>query len=275
MYLIDYRAELAQIAPAALDPSWDTVVDPELYAFVEAYAQAQQLRSTALSLALMRWTMAQGAENPDSRFRNPAAHIGYFRHALAVCRMLIDLHIPLNQDEEDILLAAAICHVLPESIRTPDLSAVLTDSFRLNPEVAKVVDCIFWEDNENSTQQRSYYERIQQNRLALLIKLADRGNLVEQLSGVSGWRARRYIQETRTYFFPMCIYAKEWYPELIAPVSVMMEKIRCIIEAAEILLSRYEARENALVQEILELQEENATIRGIIHAVKKNSGNKN
>lgn len=266
---IDYRAELAQIAPQALDAALIPFGDPELYAFVETHAQTQQLRSTALALALMRWTMSGAAENPDSRFQNPAAHMGYFRHALSVCRMLIDLHIPLNHEEEDILLAASICHILPECIRTPDLAAVLTDSFRLSPEVAGVVTCIFWEDNENSAQQRSYYERVQKNRLALLIKLTDRGNLVEQLYSISGWRARKYIHETRSFFFPMCIYAKEWYPDLIAPVSVMMEKIRCITEAAEILLSRYELREEALIQEILELQEENATIRGILRRAQK------
>ena len=62
----------------------------------------------------------------------------------------------------------------------------------------------------------------------------------------------------------MCIYGKEHYHELLAPVSVLMEKIRTLIEVAEVLLRKYEVREAELNRDILSLQEENATLRGMI-----------
>lgn len=240
--------------------------DAALYAYEANYAAQRELKNTAIALPLVRYLTAHAAESEASRFHVAAAHAAYFRHAMMVTQMLIDLHIPLPPEEEDWLLSAAICHILPENIEMPHLEEDLLH-WQLAPETAQIVRTVFWEDNSSGSKQRSYYDRIQTNKLALMLKLADRSNLVEQLYGISGWTARSHIQETKAFFFPMCVYAKEWYPELIAPISVMMEKMRCLMEVAEILLSRYEAREASLSHEILELQEENATLRGFIHAL--------
>lgn len=242
-------------------------VSGELYRYAEAYAMEKQLRNTAVALPVIRSRMVHAAEETASRFRNQNSHLAYYQHALSVCRMLIDLQMPIPAWEEDILLASTICHILPENIQLTDLSQELTVRYCLDPAVAETVGLIFWGDNEANSKQEQYYERVQQNKLALLMKLADRGNLVEQLYGISSWSARSYIHETRTYFLPMCIYAKEHYPALIGPVGVMMEKMRTLSDAAEILLSRYEVREAELTQQILTLREENATLKSLIGAL--------
>ena len=99
---------------------------------------------------------------------------------------------------------------------------------------------------------------------ALLIRLTERGVLVESLYEWPATDAHRYIQETREHFFSMCIYAKEYYREFLGPVSILMEKTRNLIAANEALLKRYEEAENALGSEILSLQEENAAIRAMM-----------
>lgn len=236
----------------------------ENYRYIRSYAESRNLGCTAAALPAVQNIMANAADLPQSRFHSAHVHIGYFQHALAVCRMLIDLRLPLERREEDILLSAAICHVLPETICYNDLEGEIGAVVLLHPEIYSIVRLLFREDNLSDAQQKLFFESVRRNKLALLIKLADRGNLVQQLYGVSSWSARQYIYETKTYFFPMCIYAKEHYPELLAPVSVLMEKMRCLIQVGEILLSRYEATETALSQEILHLQEENATLKGII-----------
>lgn len=240
--------------------------------FLMQYAEEKELHNTAAALPLLRWLMQNAADHPDSRFRSAYMHIGYFRHSLSVCRILIDLHCPLSSQDEDILLASALCHILPENIHFDDLKAVMVDQFGLSPQVFETVQTLFWKDNDSGAEQLEYYNRIQERKLALLIKLADRGNLAEQLHGMAGWSAHKYIQETKVFFFPMCIYAKEHYPELLAPISVLMEKMRCLIEVSEILLSRYEAREAELTQDILALKEENATIRRMIRTLKSRKG---
>lgn len=238
-----------------------------IYESIAAYAAEKGLVYTAAALPLVYDLLGRAADHPSSRFCSAAKHIAYRAHAMAVCHMLIDLHVPVSAEEEDILLASALCHVLPENIRMENLEEELSLKEHLHPDVCRTVRLIFWDDNNSGAGQEAFYDRIRDNKLALMIKLADRGNLVEQLYGISGWTARSYIHETRSFFFPMCIYAKEHYPDLLAPVSVLMEKMRSLTEVAEILLSRYERREADLSQEILELQEENATLRSLIQSL--------
>lgn len=258
------REHLQMISPTIL--SDNTFSETETY--ILDYAQEKQLYNTAVALPLVRFLAAHAAQHPDSRFRNADMHMAYYHHSLSVCRILVDLHIPVEPEKEDTVLASAICHILPESIHFDNLEATLCETYRLSHKVYDTVQLLFWKDNNSGADELNYYQQLQKNPAALLVKLADRGNLVEQLHSISGWSARKYLHETKTFFFPMCIYAKEQYPSLLAPVSILMEKMRCLTEAIEILLSRYELLEAELTQEILALQEENATIRRMIHQLK-------
>lgn len=243
----------------------------ELYAFIERYAKEKNLLYTAVALSLVQSVLSIAAETMADKHNAPERYQVYFQHSLSICRMLIDLHIPLKKEEEDIILAAAICHVLPENrteVNFENLDEKLTGKYHLDPAITEIIKLITREDGMTEEEQKLFYERIKRNKLALLVRLADRGNLVERLHGLSSWSAREYISETRKYFFPLCIYAKEYYPELTGPVSIMMEKMRCHIEASEILLNRYETREMELTKEILALKEENARIRSTIRKMR-------
>lgn len=235
-----------------------------LYKFVERYALEKKLLNTSIALPLVRAMMSrEGAERSDE-FKDASEYAADFRHCLSVARMLINLHIPLTQEEEDILLASAICHILPENIPYKSSDNRLTREYYLNAEIHKIIVLLHHKNKLSEADERKYYSRIQNHKLALLIALADRGNLMGQLHGISSWSARRYIYETRNCFFPMCVYAKEHYSDLFAPITVLTEKMKSLIEIAEILLSRYESRETELVHEILSLKEENARLKGLI-----------
>lgn len=254
------RLRAGGIDPDAPIPQWS-----ELYESIESRANRKQLRSTALALPLVRWILYHAVQNPNGRFSEETSYRGYYTHALAVCHMLIDLHVPISREEEDVLLAAALCHILPETIHSVDLHGELVEKFTLEEAVYQTV-AILYRDDDNTPQggEKRFFDRIAANKLALLIKLADRGNLVEQLYGISGWTARSYIHETRSFFFPLCIYAKDRYPDLLAPVSVLLEKMRSLTDLSEILLSRYEAREQELSMEILALEEENRALKRML-----------
>lgn len=235
----------------------EAAVCSDLYRYVEQYAVENRLRNTAISLPLVRRLAFCTNMVTESPFENAAAKL---RHCLSMCRILIDLDIPLSWQETDILLSAALCHILPAGSR---LHGEETKTL-LEPEVFHILALIRRNESISEAKQLVYIRNVQENRLALLLRLADRGNIVEQMHSFSGWRTRRYIYETRNVYLPMCIYGKEHYPELIAPISILMEKIRSLTEVAEILLLRYETRETELMQQILELQEENARIRSAI-----------
>lgn len=237
-----------------------------LYELIANYAAENQLINTEIALPLIREAMQNAAAHPHSLFRSDYVHMGYFQHSLSVCHILMELKPELTTQEEDVLLAAAICHVLPENIRFLDIEEALG---ALAPQVREIVRLIYREGDGVEGQEQAFYDAIQKNKLATLIKLADRGNLVEQLHSMTGSRSRRYMYETRTFFLPMCLYAKEHYPELIPPVSILMEKMRCLLEVSEILLGRYEAMEAQLTGEILALREDNSALRRAIRTLEE------
>ncbi|MCF0132226.1 MAG: hypothetical protein HUJ72_00015 [Blautia sp.] len=236
----------------------------DLYAFIYKYAMEKQLPNTIVALPVVRAIISQAAKSECKNGLDETRYLKNFEHALFVSRMLIDLNVNFRDDEEDIAIAAALCHILPEHIKSRDLEDKLKGYFHLDPRVYKIVRLLYEDGNLPDSELREYYENIQKNKLALLVTLTDRANVVEELYDMSTWEVHRYIHETRNYYFPMCIYAKEHYYSLISPVSILKDKIRTLTEVSEILLNRFEAREAELLQDIIRLKEDNATIKGII-----------
>lgn len=231
-----------------------------LSAEIREYTEAKGLCAAEKALSLMEKTMTGKARNETVQARWQSALL----HCLEVCDMLIDLHMTLAPAEEDVLLAAALLHIYPENFPAEDMEKKLGEELGFGPEVCNIVETITPGRDMADEEQQLFYERAQENRLALLVLLADRGNIVQQLHRFSTWNAHRYIDETKACYYPMCIYGKEHYHELLAPISVLMEKMKSLLEVSEILLRRYEVREAELIQDILALREENATIKGII-----------
>lgn len=227
---------------------------------IEAYAKENGLECTARALALAG-KLSQLPTRSDAANTKLQSDI---LHALAVCEVLLELHTGLPHEEEDTLLSAALLHILPGYFPGDDIRDIIVGTHGFSPAVFEIVDSLDAGHMILEEEQEAFYARIQENRLALLVALADRGNTVQNLYRFSTWNAHRYIEETKICYYPMCIYGKEHYHELLAPISVLMEKIRSLLEVTDILLRRYEVREAELLQDIQALREENATIKGII-----------
>lgn len=245
----------------------------KLFHSVEQYAWEKQFVNTALALPLVRGILSRIDMRNEEGFKDGEEYAIDFKNWLLVTRMLIDLHLPIEREEKDILLASTICCALPDHVPGRTIngegSDLLTERYHLDPEITRIIRLISYDSELPEHDKKAVFRRIQENKLALLIMLADRGNLMGQLYGLSSWHARRYIYETRKYYFPMSIYANEHYTELLTSITVLTEKMRCLIEIAEILLSRYEAKETELTQEILTLKEENARLKGLIQRHKE------
>ena len=191
-----------------------------------------------------------------------------FRRCLLACRLMIDLHVPVDAQEEDELLSALLCHGLADArligmSSDENIEAFYPASDRIRELVRLVVARKYLSDEK----LKNYYDSILADRDAFLIKLAERSNFSANLHGLSIWDARKYVQQTRAYYFPLCIKAKEQYPELYGIISVLMEKMRSLTDVADILSGRYQEREIALTREVLDLREENARIRGLISSL--------
>lgn len=162
------------------------------------------------------------------------------------------------------MLAATLCHVLVELVDFPKKGAELTERYYLDSYVLELINLITRDDPLTEEQEIRFYERIRENKLATLIRIADRANLVEQLHRLPPWTAQEYIYETRTYFFPLCLYARDRYPELSPKVRVLTEKMRYMMEVIDILSARFRDSETALTREIISLEDDNFRLRSRI-----------
>lgn len=241
----------------------------DIYQFIEAYAEKKQLFYTALSLPLVRGIMSAHSKSVQADLGGITRYRGHYLHALEICKLLISLVLPISEEEEDLVLAAALSHVIPNVIDFEDVYTEMQSRYHLHPEICRIIELIIWDEDISSKGLNRFFERVKEDKLAMIVLLADRGKLVQQLNTMPLLSANEYIYETRTYLFPLCLYAKETYPEFSAIITVMMEKVRTIIDACAILLKRYENTEMELTQEILKLKEENASIRRIIKELRE------
>lgn len=234
----------------------------ETYKRIEAYAKMNGLYSVLNALPYVREALTTNARNESVQNRYKSD----FLHGLQVSEMLLDLELykKFNREEEDALVAAVIMHVYFENFSEGNMERKIIDELGLAPMVWEIAERIMQDSDMSEEELHEFYERAQTNKYALLAVLADRGNILQGLHRFSSWNAHRYIDETKACYYPMGIYGKEHYHELLAPISTLMEKMRTLIEVSEVLLRRYEDREADLLQDILALREENATIKGII-----------
>ena len=242
----------------------------ELYHFLEDYACSHEYYNMAVALPLVRslhnGTYRGWAANGAKRQKMP-----YVNHCLVVCRLLLDLYIPLEKDEEDILYTAALCHDLIGHGYEPELVEKLMKDYEMDPRVFDTVRYLQGREYHVETRQQESYERIfrDRNRLALLVKLSDSTCVIEQLYNAPMRTAKQYIYQIRHLQIPMCIRTKEVFPELYSAAGILMEKMRSLCDVAEILVDRYEARERELYNEICALRDENVAFRRSIQLLQE------
>lgn len=188
----------------------------------------------------------------------------YLNRCLNIAKMIVNLHVKLSSLEKDMALAATLLHSLYKHTKFDDFRAAMA-SYGIGPEVCEIVEIITINDINSDDERILFYDRIRGNKIALVVRLFERSNLVERLHIESIAKSKYQIAETKKYFFPMCIFAKEKYPELAPSISIIMEKMRSLIFVSEILMARFERKEKELNDQILFLKEENSRIRGMIN----------
>ena len=254
-------------ALSAIDPNVLDFFEDEFwmirtsYEFLEYYAEKHRLFNTSLALPL-----ARGLHNGTYRrlpvVRNGVPHQPpYVIHCLTVCKMLADMWLPLSPEEEDILLAAALCHDMVEDLPFPDGGRELYTVYGLDPRVYDTVKLVSKRKDFTLEEEQAFFRGIEQNRLALLIKLSDRGHNVTDLFNMSERKIAEYIGETRAYFLPMCNYARAHYPELDDVTEIMQDQLICLTKTVEMMSRKHEAMRLQLDAELQELRNENKALR--------------
>ena len=242
------------------------------YEFIEFYAEDRRLFNTAVALPI-----ARGLHNGSYR-KSPVIRGGreyrmpYFVHPLMVCRKLIDIQLPLSREDEDILLASALCHDLIEDIPFENGGLEIMSEFHLSERVYSTVKKLSKRRDFTPEEEHAFFRTIAEDPLALIIKLSDRGNNVEDMYNMSAAKVHEYVDETRRLFFPMCDYGIDTYPELHAALEILRDKIISLTEAAEVLVDRYSRREDSLRRELQALQLENKLLHEKFMALREKAG---
>ncbi|MCF0229870.1 MAG: HD domain-containing protein [Parasporobacterium sp.] len=254
--------KLSTMDPEALahneDEFW--IIQKE-YEYLEFYALEHRLENTSIALRL-----AIGLHNGSYRKstitkEGQVYKLPYVIHCLWVAKMLADLNVPVSKDEEDVMLAAALCHDMIEDMDFQDGGRELYTVYGLDKRVYDIVKLVSKRYDFTDEQEREFFHNIESDKLALLVKLSDRCHNVEDLYNRSAWKIHEYSGETRKFFIPMCEYGLEHYPDINTTLQIFHEKMINLTQAAEALVDRYEQREKELRAEIEALKKENIELR--------------
>jgi len=209
------------------------------------YALEHQMKSTLAALSFLK-------ENVIDKRVSPAMTKEYLIHGLSIVWLLVELRLPVSEEELDLMMSVAALHVLKEL--DPEYSLEQLEKI---PSIHENVVVFI----ESLTKADKQYEIIMDDRLLLITKMAERSNVIEHLCDMTTEEAKIFMIETKRYLFPLCLDGKERYPEFDAALTGILEKMRGLIQVTDILFKRYDSEEDELYEEILNLKEENARIR--------------
>ncbi len=231
------------------------------YVYLKYYAYQHELLNMAIALPLAR-AIHNGVHRKAKLQKDGVDYrLPYVIHCLKVCRMLVDMELPLSPEDEDILMASALCHDMIEDNPFEDGGHELHTRYCLDKRVYDTVLLVSKRKDFTEEDHLRYFDQIMRHPLALLVKLSDRGNNVEDLYNMKFHKVHEYVDETRTYFLPMCRFAKEHYPELVYAVDVFRDKMETLTLISEMLVDKYAQREKEYLERLEDLRKENEMLR--------------
>lgn len=236
------------------------------YLFIKGYAVGRNLTYTLKALPLARkvhngqyrhGTML--VENPIGDGTKIERKIPYILHVLKVCSTLISLNLPMTNEELDILTCAALLHDVIEDAEDgffKNDGYELVTEYGFPKEIYTIVKLLSKRSGSTKEELNVYFNEIKKNKFALLIKMADRSHNVEDLYTMKLERLHRYVEETRTWIYPLSSYCKANYPELSNGVTILKAKIISLTEATETIVNMYEDVISSKDKEIAELKKQ-------------------
>ena len=186
----------------------------ETYNFIKGYAIGKGMNNTLIALGIAKH-YHKGA------FRKGGEP--YIIHPLEVTSYLINLNI-----DDDITCAAALLHDVIEDCDLPYNGKEFIDQYKLPKEVLDIVHLL---TKKKGIPEKIYYDKIMKDKRALIIKLADRtNNCSTMVDAFTKDKLISYVEETIEVIYPLCAYAKEYYPEFSNAVTIIKYHIVSICE---------------------------------------------
>lgn len=228
------------------------------YLFIKGYATALKLPQTLRALPLVRKFHNGQYRKGEVIIDGQSYRLPYVLHVLKVCSTLISLRLPIRTDELDNLLAAALLHDSIEDCEQyfPKGGSELVSEYHFSQKVYEAVKLVSKRSGATEEELNDYFNQIKRNRLAILIKLADRSHNVEDLYVMKPEKLHKYVQETRNWIYPLTTYGKANYPELSDGFTILKAKIVSLTECTETIINIYENELAEKDKEIAALKEQ-------------------
>ena len=212
------------------------------YLFVKGYATGRAFENTLKALPLAR-KIHDGQYRKNTELTS-GDKIPYILHPLKVCSTLMSLNLPLSDDELDILYACAILHDTLEDGKEyfPKGGREYVTEYKFDPRVEEIIKLLSKDAGSDEYTLNRYFNAIKVNKIALLIKIADRSHNVEDLYTFTPDKMLKYVTETKEYFLSknsLCAYAKANYPELSNGIVILKSKIMSLTDLTEVVLIKY------------------------------------
>ncbi len=225
------------------------------YCFIKGFAVGRNYKNTLQALPLAR-QFHDGQYRKGLVERNgEMVKLPYVLHVLKVCSTLISLNLPFDDTEQDILYTCALLHDTLEDAEEyfPMGGMELVNEYNFPKEVLEVVLLLSKKSGASQEELMEYFNRIKNNKYALLVKLADRSHNVEDLYNMKN--IPKYIKETKDFIYGLCGYGKSKYPELSEGITVLKSKIVSLTEATEFMQEKYNKMVEEKDKRIKELEE--------------------
>ena len=230
------------------------------YLFIKGFALGRNLTYTLKALPFVRKVHnGQYRKGTIAGKDGKEYQVPYVLHVLKVCSTLISLELPLTNDELDMLCLVALCHDVLEDapegfFANTDHEFVTTYGF---PEEAyQTIRLLSKRSGATIEELNLYFNEIKKNKIALLVKMADRSHNVEDLYNMKIEKLHKYVDETRRWIYPLSSYAKANYPEISNGVTILKSKIMSLTEATETIVTLYDEKLKEKDKEIERLKEE-------------------
>jgi len=188
--------------------------------FIRGFAKGKNMPNTLKALALSE----RLHEGQLRKCGDP-----FVIHPLRVASYLISLKI-----NDDITCAAALLHEVFKHCNIDRESNDLVDKYGLDDEVVELIKLVSKADN---IQMDDYYEALKSDYRALLIKLSNRANTCTRLSVLNEDERKEYILENTKYIYPLCTYAKAYFPEYSDQVVNMKYHISSVCRVVQSITS--------------------------------------
>lgn len=234
------------------------------YIFIKGYATALNLNYTLKALPLVRKFHNGQYRKGEVIVDGKTYKLPYVLHVLKVCSTIISLHLPLSNEELDILLAAALLHDSFEDCKEyfPTGTTDLMTVYDFPKSIYNIVLLVSKNPNSTDEELDEYFNKIKKNKFALIIKLTDRSHNVEDLYVMKPEKLHKYVRETREWIYPLTTYGKANYPEFSNGFTILKAKIVSLTECTETIINIYE-------KELADLKEELKTKEKEINDLKK------